>query len=152
MGTYAKQTSVSADRSLTEIRNTIRRYGATDFAYLEREDIAAISFVAGNRHVRFVISFPSPGDREFTHSPTGLPRAANTQQSEFEKAVRQRWRALGLVIKAKLEAVESQIASFDEEFFAYLVLPNGQTVFEQVHDQVVQSIETGATPRLQIEG
>lgn len=152
MSTYAKQTTVSADRSLTEIRNTIRRYGASDFAFLERDDIAAISFVTGNRHVRFAITLPDATSREFTHTPTGQPRAQSTQRTEHEKAVRQLWRALGLVIKAKLEAVESQIASFDEEFFAYLVLPNGQTVYEQVHEQVALSIDTGSAPRLQIEG
>ena len=41
--------------------------------------------------------------------------------------MRQRWRALALCIKAKLEAVECGITSFEEEFLAHVVMPNGQT-------------------------
>ena len=41
---------------------------------------------------------------------------------------RQRWRALNLAIKAKLEAVESGIVTFDQEFLAHIVGPSGQTV------------------------
>lgn len=152
MATYAKQTTVSADRSLTEIRNIVKRYGAKDFAYLERDTLAAISFVTSNRHVRFAITLPDPDDRDFTHTPTGQRRSASTQATEHEKAVRQRWRALGLVIKAKLEAVESRIATLEQEFFPYLVLPGGRTVFEQVGDQVVLSIDSGEPPLLEIEG
>ncbi|TDP92398.1 hypothetical protein EDF62_1605 [Leucobacter luti] len=152
MATYAKQTTVSADRSLTEIRNIVKRYGAKDFAYLERDTLAAISFVTSNRHVRFAITLPNPDDRDFTHTLTGQRRSVSTQATEHEKAVRQRWRALGLVIKAKLEAVESQIATLEQEFFPYLVLPGGRTVFEQVGDQVMLSIDSGEPPLLQIEG
>ncbi|WP_205548055.1 hypothetical protein [Leucobacter sp. wl10] len=52
------------------------------------------------------------------------------------------------MIKAKLKAAESNITTFEQEFLAYLVLPNGQSVFEQV----VQAIETGSNPQLLIEG
>ena len=42
--------------------------------------------------------------------------------------VRRRWRALLLVIKAKLESVESGIETFEEAFASQIVLANGQTV------------------------
>jgi hypothetical protein len=46
--------------------------------------------------------------------------------------MRRRWRSLALAIKAKLEVVASGIATFDEEFMAHLVLPDGTTVGDRV--------------------
>jgi hypothetical protein len=36
---------------------------------------------------------------------------------------RQRWRALYLVVRAKIEAVEAGLAIFEEEFLAFIVVP-----------------------------
>ena len=86
-------------------------------------------------------------EREFTHTP-----ARNTRRSEaqvgaaYEQAVRQRWRALALVIKAKLEAVETGITSFEEEFLAHIVLPSGQTVGAWMVPQVEKAYVNGAMP------
>lgn len=52
------------------------------------------------------------------------------------------------MIKAKLEAVESGISTFDTEFLGHLVLPNGQTVADAVVPRVVEAYETGAMPAL----
>ena len=41
------------------------------------------------------------------------------------QACRQRWRALLLIIRAKLEAVESGITTLESEFLANIVLPDG---------------------------
>ena len=60
--------------------------------------------------------------------------------AEWQQACRQRWRALALVIKAKLEAVETGIATFEQEFLAYIVLPNGQSV----GDTAIPAIEAAA--------
>lgn len=51
-----------------------------------------------------------------------------------------------LVVKGKLEAVESEIVTFEEEFLAHLVLPNGQTVGSEVRPMVAQAYETGIMP------
>src|SRR4051812_22118816 len=92
-----------------------------------------IGFVINNREVRFVLPMPDPSAREFTHTPAkGLLRTAAQQEAEYEQAVRQRWRALNLVIKAKLEAVEAGIVDFDTEFLGQIVLPTGATVAETV--------------------
>src|SRR5262245_44396717 len=76
---------------------------------------------------------------------TGSPDAAF---KEWEQACRQRWRALALAIKAKLEAVESGIATFEEEFLAYVVMPDGQTVGQHVLPNVERAYSTGQMPPL----
>lgn len=54
----------------------------------------------------------------------------------WEQGCRQRWRALALVIKAKLEAVESGITTFEEEFLAHIVMPDGMTVGNHVRPTI----------------
>ena len=53
------------------------------------------------------------------------------------------WRALRLVIQAKLEAVEAEITTFEEEFLAHIVLPDGQTVAQHVQPRVESMYREG---------
>jgi len=41
--------------------------------------------------------------------------------------VQQRYRAIALIIKTNLEAVIAGIATFEQAFLAYLLLPDGDT-------------------------
>lgn len=149
MATYAADTSVSSDRSRAEIERTLQRYGARQFMYGYDETRAIVQFQTKDRQVRFVLPLPDRNSREFTHTPSkGLLRDPKGWQDAYEQAVRQRWRALHLVIKAKLEAVDTGIVTFDAEFLAHLVLPNGQTVGETVVPGVELAYETGQMPEL----
>lgn len=148
MAKYAANTEVSSDRSRAEIEKTLNRYGARQFMYGWDEQQAIVGFVIHNRQVRFVLPMPDRDDKEFRLTPTGRDRAASQIAQVYEQAVKQRWRSLALVIKAKLEAVESGIVTFDAEFLAHLVLPNGQTVGDQVMPAVAEAYATGHTPQL----
>jgi len=66
----------------------------------------------------------------------------------WEQACRQRWRALNLAILAKLEAVEAGITTFEEEFLAHLVLPNGKTVGQWAVPAVGKALSDGKMPPL----
>jgi hypothetical protein len=134
MPTYAAGTDVPSDRSLAEIKSTLSRYGADAFAYLEANDRAAIEFVVHNRRVRFVVPLPDRRAEQFTKTPTGRDRSPTQAQKEYEQAIRQRWRALALYVKATLEAVESSIVEFDTAFLGSFVLGDGRTVAEAVVD------------------
>lgn len=130
---YAENTEVSSDRSLAELTRTVRRYGADSFAYMTDNEKAIVGFTVHGRQVRFILPMPDPKERRFTHSPArGTLRSKEAAEREYEQAVRQRWRALNLVVKAKLEAVEAGIVSFDQEFGMHMVLPGGRSVFEEV--------------------
>jgi hypothetical protein len=63
-----------------------------------------------------------------------------------EQQQRQRWRALTLVIKAKLEAVESGIATIEEEFLPHIVVPGGGTFGEWAVPQLRVIKEEGRLP------
>jgi hypothetical protein len=146
---YAENTSVSSDKSQQEIQRTLRRYGADEFAYGWTNSAAMVGFVMNGRQIKFLLPMPDPKAKQFTHTPTrGTLRSEAQAFEEYDKAVRQRWRALNLVIKAKLEAVESGITTFDEEFLAHIVMPDGQTVAAHVLPNVQRGLAANTTPRL----
>lgn len=151
MSRYAENTKVPVDRSRAEIERTLQRYGADAFAYATTADRAMVEFSAHNRRVRFLLPLPQAGERRFTHTPTGQQRAASVAQSERDKAVRQAWRALALLIKAQMEAVEAGIVTFEVAFLPYTVLPSGRTVADDVTPLVEQAYEQGQVAPLQIE-
>ena len=68
---------------------------------------------------------------------------SHKQVEKWEQACRQRWRALALVIKAKLEAVESGITTFEDEFLAHIVMPDGQTVATHIKPRIAEAYEGG---------
>ncbi len=146
MSKYAAQTNVSSELSRLEIEKTLIRYGAEGFAYATTQGRVIIGFSMNERQIKFVL--PLPVLSEFRLTPTGRTRTENSQYEAWEQACRQRWRALNLVIKAKLEAVECGISVFEDEFMANIVLPGGQTVSDFMKPQIEQAYISGEVPRL----
>jgi hypothetical protein len=148
MPKYAANTEVSSDRSRSEIERTLRRYGATAFAYAWEGSNAQIAFKLADRQVRFRLPLPDPESQEFTLTPTGRERSASAAEDAYEQAVKQRWRALALVIKAKLEAVEAGISTVENEFMANIALPDGRTVSDWLGPQLSAVYAREAMPAL----
>ena len=143
MPTYAAGTDVPSDRSRAEIERTLQRYGADEFAYMTKTGMAAVGFVMRGRQIRFVLPLPDPQAKEFTLTPTGKRAAPTVAEGKYEQAIRQRWRALALVVKAKLEAVEAGISEFEQEFGMHIIMPGGQTVYEHTKGWIAQAYEVG---------
>lgn len=127
MPQYAKNTNVSSELSRIEIEKILVRYGA-------------------DTQVKFIL--PLPKIEDFRLTPTGRHRTDKSQYDAWEQACRQRWRALKLVIQAKLEAVECGISVFEDEFMANIVLPGGQTVGDFMKPQIEAAYETGRLPAM----
>jgi hypothetical protein len=145
---YAEGTDVPIDRSKSEIEKVLGRYGADEFAYGIKAGRALVGFVAHGKQVRFILPLPDPEAPEFRKTATGRARKGNAVNEAFEAEMRRRWRALALVIKAKLEAVSTGIVSFEEEFLPYIVLPGGQTVAERILPGLEDAYRTGRIPAL----
>lgn len=147
MSKYAEKTTVSSEQSRVEIERTLKRYGATGFMYGWESNRAIIAFRAHNRMVRFELPMPDPDSHEFTRTPTrGTRRSQAKQTAAYEQAVRQRWRALALAIKAKLEAVDCGITDFESEFLAHILLPDGSTVGGWIQPQLEAAYERNQMP------
>lgn len=153
MSRYASSTTVSSHQSRQEIERILERYGADQFMYGWQDNNAVVAFRAHDRRIRFILPLPDKADRKFLYHSRGL-RTPEAALKEWEQATRQRWRALALVIKAKLEAVESGISEFEDEFLANIMLPNGATVGEWMKPQVEEAYRIGHMPALlpMIEG
>jgi hypothetical protein len=146
---YAEQTKVASHQSRSEIERTLQRYGATAFAYGWDLGAATVMFEIAERRMRFRLPMPDRNDRAFTHTPgKGLSRTPEAAEAAWEQAGRQRWRALALVIKAKLEAVEAGITTVEDEFLAHIVLPNGSTVGEWTAPQLSLAYSHNQMPAL----
>ncbi len=151
MSKFAANTEVSVSASKAEIERIVDRYGASGFMSGWNAERAVIAFAMNDRQVRFLLDMPSKTDKRFTTymrgSKTYLREDAQALKL-WEQACRQRWRALALVIKAKLEAVESGISVFEDEFMASIVMPNGRTVSEEVRPLIARAYDTGNMPPL----
>jgi hypothetical protein len=151
MARYAEKTTVSSEKSRGEIEQTLTRYGADQFMYGWKDGAALVAFRAQGRHIRFMLPMPDLAEfksytRKGSHYPT--VRTENQQREAHEQAIRQLWRALALCIKAKLEAVEAGITTFEDEFMAQIILPNGQSMSEHAKPLIARAYETGNMPPL----
>lgn len=151
MAKYASETSVSVEKSRMEIERTLARYKAESFAYMTAARLAKIAFVIANRQVRFELALPDPASKEFTQHSRGQ-RTPDAALGAWEQACRQKWRALALVIKAKLEAVESGITTVEDEFLAHTVMADGRTVRETIQPQIAEQYRIGGANNLRLEG
>lgn len=154
MSRYAEGTSVPMERSRQEAEKTLMRYGAKGFAYAWEQRLEPYPHPKDCRECKgtrlrpgtnsrcwmFPGSAPNVIDREVVviqflmkerNVRLEVPMPHETElgsKSKADAAVRQRWRALVLVLKAKLEAVASGISTLESEFLANIVMQNGQTI------------------------
>ena len=134
---YAEQTSVPVEKTRAEIETLLMKHGANRFGYMLEGNKAAIAFTMQNRSVRFIVPLPDRSEKRFWFTPARRnQRSPDEAYKEWEQACRARWRALFLCIKAKIEAVEVGITTFEEEFLAHFVLETGKTVGETIIPQL----------------
>ena len=150
--TYARNTTVSAIRTRNEIEETLERYGADGFAYATQGNLATVIFAMENRRIRFVLELPDPEEFRYTNHSPPRERSDRAQREAHDQACRQRWRALLLVIKAKLEAVTAGISTIETEFLANIVLPDNTTAGEWMLPQIDRAYRTGEMPSLAAGG
>ena len=153
MSRYAEGTSVPVERSRAEIEALLRRYGADQFVSGWELGRAMIGFRCQDRFIRFVLAFPARDDRRFTHVKHKhryfeTERTERQAEEAYNSEQRRLWRALALVIKAKLEAVTSGITTFENEFMAHIVMPDGKTVGEHVRPAIETAYKLGRVPAL----
>lgn len=155
MGRYASQTEVPIERSRAEIEECLRRYGATSFTSGWDEKSALIAFRLKSLAIRFILPIPTGTEERFRWKTDryGMKKklTENQQIKAHDQELRQRWRALLLVVKAKLEAVECGISSLEKEFMAFIVMPNDESLGDWFVRTHLEAIRGGKMP-LALEG
>lgn len=146
---YAQNTSVPVERSRYEIENILTRYGADAFLTARRAQDSTIAFTCHGLAVRFVLPNPTKDDVPAMDGRSKTkPRSAAAVDADVKQEERRRWRALALIVKAKLEAVASGITTFEKEFLAHIVMHNGTSVGDVVIPALVEAAKTKKMPTL----
>ncbi len=127
MAEYASRTKVPADKTRLDIEALMRRRGADQFFSGSDSERAVLAFRLNGRHIRFTM--PVHDVRNQQH-------------------LRSRWRALFLVIKAKVEAIDIGIMTIEEAFLADTLLPDRRTVSEAMLPQIESAYRDGRMPPL----
>lgn len=126
---FAEYTKVPVDKTRSDIEQMMTKAGATHFASFLEPGKAMIGFRLKDRNIRFDLP---------------LPAKISDQQR------RSKWRALMLVIKAKVESFESGIETFEEAFLAHIVVggTGGRTVYEEIKEPLALGYEGKDVPLL----
>lgn len=139
---YAADTKVPFERSLSEISGLVRKAGARNIAQFDGEDYFAIQLEISDRLIRFKIPLPRMGDMP-VRDGRGSELSPAQRASRLDQSRRSLARALLLVIKAKLESVESGIETFEQAFLANVVMSDGATVYERISEPLSIEYKTG---------
>ena len=117
---YGDRTQVPFDRSVREIINLVKKAGAQQVGQMEEPQRLTLMFSLGDRQVRFRVAW-----------------------EDNVRSRAQRARALLLVIKAKLESIESGVETFEQAFLANIVLADGVTVHDRVRADLALEYKGG---------
>ena len=145
---FAEGTEVSADKSRAEIERLLIRHGANGFMSAWGDEggkqVSFIQFTLLGRMLRYRVVRPHASHPDYQKATNPI-RAA---EREFWR----RWRALLLILKAKLEMVASGDVEFDHEFMADIMLPDGKTVWYSMMPQIEKAYLTRNIPPQQGPG
>lgn len=143
---YAESTKVPLEQSIAEIISMVRRAGADSVGQFHERDQFVIMFALGERRMKFSVPLVTEWD--------GPKRGGNGREidvrAKIEQANRQKGRALMLVVKAKLESVESGVETFEQAFLANIIMADGATVYERVSAPLALEYKTGKVGPLRL--
>jgi hypothetical protein len=139
---FASETSVPVERSRAELENLLRRYEADQFVSGWEESRAMVGFRIAGRTVRLEV--PMPTLRDVERDGANRRRSPAKKTAALAQMERQRWRALLLLTKAKLEACALGLETFEQAFLAGIVTPNGQTIGQRLVQQLDEIQKGGA--------
>lgn len=125
MSRYAENTVVKVEKTQAEIVSLLKRYKADSHGFAMEGRVAKVMFRFGDIRVLFTMFVPTADDPKFRNAKTWK---SDKRQEKADQEERRLWRSLLLVIKAKLESVDSGIETLEEAFLAQTVLPNGETL------------------------
>ena len=151
---YAESTTVPGEKSKAELD---RMLSAADAArrFMGADDDRGVAFVVFEivgRQVRIEVPLPKPADFAPKAGATYRTRTREHQQKAWEQGCRARWRALVLLIKAKLEAISLGLSTPEREFLADIFLPNGQRIHDALKEGIARAYIDGKMPPLLGEG
>lgn len=145
---YAENTKVPLERSIADIIDMVRRAGAESIGQMHERDGFMIMFALGERRMKFTV--PLLTEYRGPHSHGNGKRV--DEKAWLEQRNRQKGRALMLVIKAKLESVESGVETFEQAFLANIMLADGSTVYDRAKEPIALEYQSGKVQPMMLMG
>ena len=135
MAKYAEQTTVPISSSKAQIEDTFLRYGIDEFGFGTSPRGDGIIFKKDKKVYKLNVPNPNPKDYK--------------TEIKYQQAKRQRWRILLLSLKAKLEEIEAGLISFEDQFLAYMTLPDGSSIADFIKlPENQEKLEKSKMPKL----
>lgn len=132
---YAEGTEVPISRSHDQIKAELRRVGAEEIGVMEATNQAWLVFRI--REVRYRIT-------------TGEIQVARGRKPEAE--ARRQWRAILLLVKAKVVSIVEGISTVEREFLSDAIMPDGSVLSDHAPKLIENAYREGGPPRLMIGG
>jgi hypothetical protein len=142
MNSYASGTKVSEAKSHFELQQLFKKFGCEGTGYMEHEDETRLMFAKDGVTYKFTLRFPD-GESQIKVGSNYRP-GTHGSKLDYERA--RKMRALVMIVKAQLVAIEEGIATWDDMFIGQTVTDNGQTIAERWGPQVTQKCLEGVYP------
>lgn len=134
---YAEGTKVSVDTSRGELSGILAKHGVKRQGWMGDETADELFFELDGGQFRLRIEKPT-----LTEIRQMYPNAYD-HQAKLEAEWRRRWRANVLLLKAKLEFIDSGDTTLDRELLPYRVLKDGRTLLEAMALDAIPLLEAG---------
>lgn len=123
---YVRGASLTCASFQAEIRTLLTGAGAESIR-LGPGQSEAVTFTHGGRRFRVA----------------ARPDGRGRDHGSVQDAARHRWRLLAQLVRAKLEAVDAGIVTFEEEFLGAMVMPGGRTVYDAAAPGIAAAYRQG---------
>lgn len=114
MAKYAKYTKVPVKKSKTQIEKLLVDYGIDEFFFGTSPRGEGVGFKYEGKVYKHNVPMPDRNDYGY--------------ETQYNQAIRQRWRIFYMSLKMKLEEVQDGGISFEDQFLSMMTLPDGSTV------------------------
>lgn len=134
MPTYAKSTTVSVAKTKVQIQSLFEKWGIEEFFFGSSPRGEGVGFKYSERLYKHNVPQPNRG---------------NMTDRQYEQALRQRWRIFYMSLKMKLEEIDSEGMTFEDQFLAMMCLPDGSTVADFMRlDENIARLSAAEMPKL----
>lgn len=144
-----ESTSVPVDKSQAGIRQLLVKHGADQFTFGEGggdQAWAGIEFVHAGLLVRMRAPLKFDEDRlqaafaKYQRNNGGKPYG-DWRRGSVDQEQRRIWRVLHWTMKARLEAVEEKVETFEQAFLAHIVDPaTNRTLYQRLEEPLAAGV------------
>lgn len=144
MARYAEGTKVSVESSRGEITGILAKHGVQRMGWMGSPEGDQLMFELAGGQYRLNIERPTLEQvRDRYVAEGGRWNLVYDPQAKVDAEWRRRWRANVLLLKAKLEFIDSGDTTLDRELMPYRVLADGRTLEQAIAQDGIKLLAAG---------